>query len=139
MTVSIQPLVGQSIANLIAFATGYNLDLRSLEFCQQMSAECWTGYVGDQLICCWGLIPPSLLSDQAYLWMHTTPEVKDHQFLLVRHSQRVIEGVLSRYTRITGHCVIGETNSIRWLRWLGAEFAEPDSGLLPFIIRGKNG
>lgn len=106
-----------------------------VDFCRIMSAECWCGYVGDKLICCWGLIPPSLLSTQAYLWMHSTPAVRDHQFLLVRHSQRIIEDALRRYDTIIGDCFLSASDSIRWLRWLGAEFGEPTGVLIPFVIK----
>jgi hypothetical protein len=140
VSVIIQPLVGQSISDLIFESTGIRLSLNEsgiLEFCQNMSSETWTGFAGGKLICCWGLIPPSLLSDQAYLWMHSTPAVKDHTFVLVRHSQRIIEDALKKYPRIVGHCKVGATDSIRWLRWLGARFMEMEGPFIPFEIIRK--
>lgn len=138
--VHIESLSGKQISKLISFATALKLDPRSaevLEWCQAMSAESWSGYVGEKLICCWGLIPPSILSTQAYLWMHSTPAVRDHQFLLVRHSQRIIESALDRYPTIIGHCITEAEDSIRWLRWLGAEFLPPEGRHVPFTIRRK--
>lgn len=141
MTVHIEPLVSSHISNLISLATGFNLDAKEsgmLEFCQSLSAEVWSGYVDDRLICCWGLIPPTLLSNQAYLWMHSTPAIRDHQFILVRHSQRIVEKMLERYDRIIGDCRIGAVDSIRWLKWLGAEFDNAnDLDYCSFIIRRK--
>ena len=110
MTVSIESLAGQRISKLISVAGDLMLEPQSvdiLEFCQVMSAECWSGYVDGKLICCWGLIPPSLLSNQAYLWMHSTAAVREHKCVLVRHSQRIIEDALRRYESITGHCQCG--------------------------------
>lgn len=138
--VLIEPVAPQSISKLISFATQLMLDPESadiLEFCQAMSSECWSGYVDGKLICCWGLIPPSLLSNQAYLWMHSTDAVKDHQFLLVRHSQRIIEQALRVYDRIIGHCNASAADSIRWLRWLGAEFEPPSGPYRGFVIKRK--
>lgn len=140
MKVSIQPCGERLISELIS--SGFDLTLDSkeagvLEFCQGMSSESWTGYADEKLLCCWGLIPPSLLSNQAYLWMYSTPLIREHQFLLVRHSQRVIEEALLRYPNIIGHCVIGARDSIRWLGWLGAEFGPPDEKFVPFVIRSK--
>lgn len=140
MTVSIEPLVGNQISQLISFATGFSLDSNQagvLEFCQSLSAEVWCGYADGNLVCCWGLIPPTLLSNQAYLWMHSTPAIREHQFLLVRHSQRIIEQMLDRYERIIGDCRVGAEDSIRWLKWLGAEFTESDGPYLSFVIRRK--
>lgn len=141
MKVLIESLEGMSISELISFSTELTLDSKSLdmlEFCQTMSAESWSGYVNGRLVCCWGLIPPSLLSSQAYLWMHSTPAIRDHQFLLVRHSQRIIEQALTRYERIVGHCQASASDSIRWLRWLGAEFEYTGEQFIPFTIRRKS-
>lgn len=141
MKVSID-LLGQkpSIAELIHSSTEMLLSENSigiLEFCQSMSSECWTGYVDSKLICCWGLIPPTLLSNQAYLWMHCTPDIRDHKFLLVRHSQIVVAKMLERYPRIVGDCLLDASDSIRWLKWLGATFGEPQGAYIPFVIRKK--
>lgn len=141
MTVHIEPMIEGPISQLISFATGFNLDPKEsgmLEFCQSLSAEVWSGFVDERLICCWGLIPPTLLSNQAYLWMHSTPAIRDHQFILVRHSQRIVEKMLLRYDRIIGDCRVGANDSIRWLKWLGADFYGPtDRDYRSFIIRRK--
>lgn len=140
MTVLIESLQGQKISKLISAGEQLMLDTRSaeiLEFCQEMSAESWSGYVDGKLICCWGLIPPSILSNQAYLWMHSTPAVREHRFLLVRHSQRVVENALLRYEIIVGHCRCSAVDSIRWLKWLGATFDGIDADFRPFVIRRK--
>jgi hypothetical protein len=108
-----------------------------MDFCHNQSSMCWTGFVDDSPVCVWGLIPPSLLSDQAYLWLLTTPAVKDHRFIFVRHSQRWMQEMLKEYSIIVGHCQIGADESIRWLRWLGATFGEPQDNRLPFVIRAK--
>ena len=140
MKVYIESMEGQQISKLISYATQLMLnpkDAEVLEFCQGLSAECWSGYVDDKLICCWGLIPPSLLSTQAYLWMHSTEAIRDHRFLLVRHSQRVIEEALTHYDKIVGHCRVGAEDSMRWIRWLGAEFSPVADGYCAFVIRKK--
>lgn len=127
-----------SIQPTFAIDSGLSLsEIGILQFCQSMSAEVWSGYVDGKLICCWGLIPPTLLSNQAYLWMHSTPAVRDHQFLLVRHSQRIIEQVLDRYEKIIGDCQVGADDSIRWLKWLGAEFTDSNGLYTSFVIRKK--
>ena len=138
--VVIESLEGKQISKLISFATDFILSpsaVEILEFCQAMSAECWSGYIDEDLICCWGLIPPSILSNQAYLWMHSTEAVREHRFLLVRHSQKVIGKALERYSTIIGHCDINAQDSMRWLKWLGAEFSPPDGPFRAFVIRSK--
>ncbi len=96
------------------------------------------GKVDDIISCIWGLIPPSFISTKAYLWLLTTDQTSAHQFHLVRHSQLEIARLLDYYDIIIGHCSTKQPKSIRWLKWLGAEFNDPDElGRLPFQIRRK--
>ena len=43
----------------------------TLNLCQALSTKSWVGYVDDTLICCWGLIPPTIMANTAYLWLYT--------------------------------------------------------------------
>jgi len=103
------------------------------------SEEVRYGMVDGKIACVWGLIPPTLLSNKAYLWLLTTDIVAEHKFLFVRHSQRYVEEALKQYPIIVGDCLIGNASAMRWLRWLGAEFGEPDGGRIPFMIKAKRG
>ena len=107
---------------------------KTMDFCLLMSVEIWVGLIDGELACIWGVIPPSLMSHQAYLWLYTTDVIKEHQFILVRHSQMVIEQLLKDYTSIVGHAIVGSEKSIRWLKWLGAKFGTPQGTGIPFRI-----
>ena len=142
MTVRIDPIASAEVSNLITFFDPTTLNhkqIEMIEWCQSMSMEMWTGWADNELVAVWGLIPPSLISNQAYLWMHATDAVKDHTFLFVRHSQRMVERMLLHYETIVGHCVISAKDSIRWVKWLGGEFGDYDGQLVPFTIRRKHG
>ena len=110
---------------------------KTLRECMRRSIEIWHGLVDGEVACAWGLIPPTLLSEHAYLWLLTTDIVAEHKFLFVRHSQRYVEEALKYYPSIIGDTDVGNTQAIRWLRWLGAEFFEVIGGKLPFIIEKK--
>ncbi len=99
----------------------------------------WIGKKDDEVLCFMGLIPPTLLSDRAYLWLQTTPAMQDHVFTFVRHSQLLLAEMLKEFPLIVGHCEASQTKSIRWLRWLGAEFGTPIGRAIPFEIRAKHG
>lgn len=123
---------------LISQMLGHNILGRyaeMMDFCLKLSGEVWSGYVDEELICCWGLIPPSVFSTTAYLWMWHGASVAEHQFLFIRRSQIEVERMLTRYETITGHCEVVNTSGIRWLRWLGAVFGEPVGSAIPFTIR----
>lgn len=111
--------------------------LPALLICIQQSEQVWQGLAANEVCCIWGLIPPSLLSEQAYLWLHTTPAAKDHAFIFVRHAQRQMEAMLQTYPTIVGHCDVRQEQSMRFVKFLGAQFGEPDGFKVPFTIRKK--
>jgi hypothetical protein len=102
---------------------------RIIEDCHKKSFTTWVGYNGAELVCVWGIIPPSVLSDEVYLWLYATGAVRTNQFLFVRHSQLVIEGLLGEYRAIVGYVTASQSAagkaSRRWLQWLGAEIMGP--------------
>jgi len=120
-----------------ADAVGAERKLRSF---MNKSVYTWAGTVGGETACVFGLIAPTILADEAYLWLLVTDLVEDHQFLFVRYSQRFIEEVLTDFRAIVGDVEITNTRAIRWLRWLGAT-VQTDlvfKGYAPFRIRAKS-
>jgi hypothetical protein len=109
-------------------------EARIIDHCHNLSYTTWVGYNNESLICAWGIIPPTVLSDEVYLWLHTTQAINTNQFLFVRHSQIFIEKLLRDYTAITGHVRIGARHSQRWLKWLGAEFGPIKGQMMTFRI-----
>lgn len=109
----------------------------TMDTCIKISSMVWVGQIEGEIACVWGIVPKSLLSDQAYLWMHHTDVVHDHQFLFVRHSQMALAEVLKEVNEVVGHVNEKAWRSIRWLKWLGASFGEVEGKKLSFVIRKK--
>ena len=105
--------------------------------CLFSSSNVWLGRADGKLVCVWGVIPPSLMSDRAYLWLWTSEAIQGNEFLFVRHSQRAVEEMLKLFPSLYGHVALGAESSKRWLRFLGAKFGEPDAKAIPFQIRKK--
>jgi hypothetical protein len=99
-----------------------------------MSVAIYAGMVDETPACLYGLIPPTMLSNRAYLWLLTTESVDQHKFLLVRHSQVVIEKLLEEYDCLVGDTLLADGRAMRWLKWLGAEFEYPVNGVSHFKI-----
>lgn len=140
MTALISPADVSVTRDLILAMNGGTLspqDQESLDVCTAMASNLWVGYIAGRPVCAWGLVPPTLLSDVAYLWLYSTPEVEAHKFTFVRKSQLVVEEMLELYPVIYGVTKVGEDRSMRWLRWLGAVFSEPARGFYPFTIRKR--
>lgn len=108
-----------------------------LRECIHRSVDIRQGLLNGKVACAWGLIPPTLLSDTAYLWLLTTDIVVEHKFLFIRHSQRYIEEALKKYPTIIGDVIGDNRSAMRWLQWLGAEFAPQVLGRTPFTIQAK--
>jgi hypothetical protein len=86
----------------------------------------------------WGLIAPTIFSEQAYLWLITTDLVDEHKFTFVRHSQMVIRGMLEQFPLIVGHVLWEQSRSKKWLKLLGVKFGRPIEGktrIVPFELR----
>lgn len=126
---------GQMLQSLPAMPES---DRQVFDRCLMLSSMLWVGKVDSILVCAWGLIAPTILSERAYLWLYTTEALVGHEFLFVRHSQRMVEEMLKQFPIIVGHTK-ANSPGIRWLRWLGATFDGPVNGLIPFAIRKKNG
>lgn len=137
MNIKVETFAGANISAILADFGLCSDQFEMLDYCQTLG-EVYTGYIDGQFSCCWGLIPPSFLSTQAYLWMWA-PEPMKHQFVFIRQSQIQIKKMLERYDEIVGHCAIGARSSKRWLQWLGAEFSVPEGNLATFVIRKSHG
>lgn len=130
----IRRITNYEAAELIGGIDLDEIGQKTMDFCLLMSTVIWAGFIDNRLACIWGVIPPTLMSNQAYLWLYTTDVIKGHEFILVRHSQLVIDEVLKEYPSIVGHAIIGSDKSIRWLKWLGAKFGSPQGTAVPFRI-----
>lgn len=111
--------------------------LGNIDYCIASTSKLWLGFADGELACAWGLVPATLLSDKAYLWLHSTSKINEHVFLFVRHSQRMVDRMLEEYPVIHGMTDPTNQRTTRWLKWLGAEFGEPIDGVMPFFIRKK--
>jgi len=95
----------------------------------------WIGDIDGEIFGFWGLIPPTLLSDRAYLWFYSTPSLCKHIFSFVRHSRDVTAELLTHYPILVGHGRTDDARSLRWLAWCGAQFGDSQGDVVPFEIR----
>ncbi len=101
----------------------YHLDLGEAERevmlqAARVSRPLFAGMYIDSLLCFVGLIPPTLMSDNAYIWCYVTREVAKHRVAFARHAKRLIAELRQTYPVIYGHCF--DERSCAWLESLGA-------------------
>lgn len=99
----------------------------------------WVGRIDGEVACVFGVVPPTICSDTAYLWLWVTEAVKEHQFIFVRRSQVMLKELLKEYRALTGACKVGDDTAVRWIKWLGGRFAQPERGFVPFVIEAQHG
>ena len=141
MKVAVERLTKSEISKLVAESISIGMSPGAIALfntCIMRSASMWVGFINEELACVYGLVPPTLLSEQAYLWLHTTEALVGHEVLFVRRSQIAVQEMLEVHPVIVGHAEIGNPRGIRWIKWLGGVFGDPDGRLIPFSIRGKN-
>ena len=80
-------------------------------------------WYGTELLCVYALIPTTLLSDQAYIWMFWTEAITRHKLVFARRAKRLTKELLGRYSTIVGHCTRPESQP--WLISVGATFRSP--------------
>ncbi len=109
----------------------------SVESYIQWSNQVFTVKVDEEIVAVWGVIRPSILSGEGYLWLLPTNVAEEYRFMLVRHSQRAVAGLLQIYTALIGECTIADHQAKKWLRLLGAKFDLPGEHTIPFRIERK--
>lgn len=115
-------------------------DHRALETCTSQATYLWIGYLNGRPVCAWGLVPPTLLADKAYLWLYAGKGIEAAKFQFVRQSQLVMEEMRKLYPEIYGVTRADNPSAIRWLKWLGATYGPVNSkGYRAFKIGGTNG
>lgn len=135
---SVQSISSKDMSALISSELGPKLTPEHIEILQRSvrsSSHIWIGEHNGELLCFFGLIPPTILSDTAYLWLYNTEAMAGHTIPLIRHSIRARRDWLELYPRIVGHGRVGNDRSLAWLRLIGAEFGEPTGPVVPFEIR----
>jgi len=142
MTAMIARITGDEAWDLIY--PGYlaklpEMDQGTMRRAMRNSSRVWVGYDEEKILACWGVQPPSLLSERAYLWLYTTPDLAGHEFMFIRHSQRAVADMLTEFTSLYGVTLADNHHAIRWLQWLGAEFSPIHRGVTSFEIRAKHG
>lgn len=140
MTVAIET-IDKSVASALISSSNSNklseYDLKRFDRYLRSTTVIWAGVRNGQIVNLWGVIPPTMLADVAYLWHYLLAPADEHTFVLARYSRLAVERVLARYPRIVGHCKVDDEEAQKWIRWLGGEFSYPDGPLIPFTIASK--
>lgn len=73
-----------------------------------------------QVVAMFGIVPESLLSNRAMVWLLTTDTIYKMKISFAKLSLRVLSLMLSRYGLVYNFVDARNEQCLNWLRWLGA-------------------
>lgn len=114
---------------------------QALEYSLATSTYAWTGWVGDQPVCMFGVTPISVLGGQGSPWLLGSDELCRWPKTFLRRCRPCVAAMLSVYPLLDNLVHDDNVVSKKWLRWLGFKLA-PTAVELPggkfrhFSMRG---
>lgn len=75
-----------------------------------------------------GVVPESLLSDRALVWLLTTDLIYKMKIAFLRASKKFIPAIMSRYGHLHNFVDARNVQCLKWLAWAGALIYPPELG-----------
>ena len=98
-----------------------------------LSSPLVAGFCKGELLGFVGLLPPTILSPSAYIWMHETQAIARHKMWFARQAKSFLANMFKLYDNISGNCFA--TRGPRWVESLGGEFIDKSGPVTSFIFR----
>lgn len=95
------------------------------------SDKTWLGFYEDQIAAAWGLVPTSLLSNNAYIWSVALDRIKTFRKTFLQQSKLAIAEMLAEYPILTCHCI----GSSIFVKHIGGQLIQDHGDYSTFIIR----
>jgi hypothetical protein len=134
MKVEVLRVQSFELRNLLGFDAPQSV-LDAHRDCITRSTAIWLGLADGVEACAIGVIPLTIFSEKAYLWMIHTRLCEAHPLRFVRWSKRVLDEVLAAYPNLYGLCHPDNLSGRAWLEWLGARFSGVHNGHHTFEIK----
>lgn len=86
------------------------------------SIICFTIERNEKAIAMFGIVPHTILGSVATIWLLGSPELEKVQRAFLKYSKYFIDIMLSYYPILINYVDVVNIQSIKWLKWCGAEF-----------------
>lgn len=70
------------------------------------------------------------IGTSAYLWLVCSETCERFPVTFLRQSRRIVDELLTRFSRVHGLVLCDFDKSVRWLRWIGCDMHEPQGGVM---------
>ncbi|WP_461521171.1 hypothetical protein [Porticoccus sp.] len=114
-------------------ASGGHSPFEALDYSVQGSGYSTVAVIGGEPVAVFGLALRGILGRTGVPWMLGTDGVSRRRRVFAPKSREVIEEMLSITPYLYNYAHVGNTVSIRWLKWLGFEFEDA----APYGVRGE--
>lgn len=111
-------------------ASGFATPEEAINGSVEVSEQAWTFCYGNVPLCVFGYVPDG--AGGAVFWLLGTDEIKHHKREFMRRSKLFKGYLMKNYDYLTNVVCMDNHESVRWLKWLGAEFQEDTA-----MIMGK--
>ena len=111
-------------------AAGHATPEEAIDTSVEESVQAWTFCYGNVPLCVFGYVPDT--AGGAVFWLLGTDEIKRHKREFMRRSKLFKGYLMKKYDYLTNVVCMDNHESVRWLKWLGAEFCEESA-----VIMGK--
>lgn len=122
---AIEPLVRQADRDEITEALGIPM-LQALHDGLRNSAKASRIVVGGKVVAVFGDATYSLLGGVGIPWLISTTHVERYPRAFLAVCRPEVAEMLERHAELVNFVDVRNTVAIRWLRWLGFEFCEPE-------------
>lgn len=103
---------------------GHELDIlkRSVKYSEAVG--CF--YIDGVPAAIYGVRSFSVLCSVKCVWLLMTDETLKHKLVVGRYTKRYLRAIVATYGACSNRVDAGNTEIIKWLRWLGATISEPE-------------
>lgn len=109
-------------------------ELAALDEFARRSRHFWYAKIRGEVVAIWGLYVPTLMSNEAVIWVQTFETIKTRELAFMRQSRAAAKEALAIYPRIYGFTDMCRDSSVRWLKWIGAKFDPPTDRFARFVM-----
>ncbi len=119
------PHVRQADVDEFTAATGHS-PREVMEDGLKYSRVAWTGRINDEVVCIFGVAGHSLLSPKGAPWLVGSDKLEGSSKAFLRRCRKYAVKMLREYPVLENYVDARNETAIRWLKWLGFEFDEPE-------------
>lgn len=98
-----------------SLSTPENVMKRGLEY----SDKAYTGMIGGEPVCMWGVAPVDLLFGLGAPWMVGTSDLDEHATKFLRRCRKHLLELFEGYDKLENYVDARNVKAIRWLKFMG--------------------